>query len=328
MNGTNKICPMKKRNIFLFAIILIVAIVVALIVKNVKHDENIIKVGYKLNSGYQIYFVAKDLGIYEKHELKVEGVSFTSTAQMMQALVSGQIDATAAGSIEVIAETELNSPNSIRVFNTLVFNKANPFFSIIIPINSKINSIKDLKGKSIGVLPGTTSVTFLKSCVSNFFSPDSMRIEQLELRIQLQALSLGQVDALYTVDPIVSLAINKNIGKILIKGPENTYIMNPMATGGSIVSVKFFNEKRNAALKFINAMDETIDIMRTDELNTRKIVAKNTNLDQNIAATISLIDYWKLGETDFSHVQKYLDFLYSQKILSKPINANELYLKR
>jgi len=301
--------------------------VVVFIVKNFKHDENILKVGYKLNSGYQIYFVAKDLGIYEKHELKVEGVSFTSTAQMMQALVSGQIDATAAGSIEVIAETELNSPNSVRVFNTLVFNKTNPFFSIITPINSKINSIKDLKGKNIGVLPGTTSVTFLKSCVSNFFSPDSMKIEQLELRIQLQALSLGQVDALYTVDPIVSLAINKNIGKILSKGPENTYIMDPLATGGSIVSVKFFNEKRNTALKFIKAMDETIDIMRVDEMNTRKIVAKNTNLDQNIAATINLIDYWKLDETNFSQVQKYLDFLYSQKILSKPIVARDLYLK-
>jgi ABC-type nitrate/sulfonate/bicarbonate transport system substrate-binding protein len=259
--------------------------------------------------------------------LKVEGVSFTSTAQMMQALVSGKIDATAAGSIEVIAEAELNSPNSIRIFNTLVFNKTSPFFSIIIPVNSNINSIKDLKNKKIGVLPGTTAVIFLKACVSNFFSPDSIKIEQLELRIQLQALSLGQVDALYTVDPIVSLATNKNIGKILIKGPENTYIMNPMATGGSVFSVKFFNEKRKTALKFIAAMDETIDIMRADELNTRKVVAKYTNLDQNIAASISLIDYWKLDETDFSHVQKYLDFLYSQKILSSPISAKDLYLK-
>ncbi|HHT9158680.1 MAG TPA: ABC transporter substrate-binding protein [Candidatus Brocadiaceae bacterium] len=125
---------MKKRTIFLFAIILIIAVVVVLVIKNLSHDDNTIKVGYKLNSGYQIYFVSKDLGIYEKHKLKVEGVSFTSTAQMMQALVSGKIDATAAGSIEVIAEAELNSPNSIRIFNTLVFNKTNPFFSIIIPV--------------------------------------------------------------------------------------------------------------------------------------------------------------------------------------------------
>lgn len=317
---------MKKKYLyFIIASITVIALFFILIPTATEND-NVIRVGYKLNTGYQNYFVAKEKGIFAKHNIVIEGITFSSTNQMMQALVLGQIDATAAGSIEVIAATEIKSPNSLKIYNTLLFNKDNAFFSIIVPLDSTIDSIIDLKGRKIGVLPGSTTTAFLNAICEKFFSTDSFKIIQLEPRIQLQALTLKQVDALYTVDPIVTLSQTKKLGKVLIKGPENIYLLNPMATGAAVISSGFYEKNTNIAEKFIDAMNETIDYMRENEIETRKIIAKYTNLDQDIADKIDLITYWKLGETNFTDVQNYLDFLYSEKIIEKNIESEILYL--
>lgn len=319
---------MKKKTLYLIMVAISV-IAIVLLLKYTNTDEaNVIRVGYKLNAGYQNYFVAKEKGIFDKYNIVVEGITFSSTNQMMQALVLGQIDATAAGSIEVIAANEIKNPNSLKIYNTLLFNKENAFFSIVVPEDSKINSISDLKGKKIGVLPGSTTMAFLKAICNKFFSADSIKIIQLEPRVQLQALTLKQVDALYTVDPIVTLSQIKNLGRTLIKGPENIYLLDPMATGGGVISYAFYEKNKNISEKFIDAMNETIDYMRANELEIRQIVAKYTNLEKDVADRINLINYWKLDETNFDDVQKYLDFLYSEEIINKKIESEKLYLTK
>lgn len=321
-----KIIKMKRTTLYII-VAAISIIAAALIIKYISTDKSdVIRIGYKLNAGYQNYFVAKEKGIFDKHNVVVKGITFSSTNQMMQALILGQIDATAAGSIEVIATTEIKSPNRLKIYNTLLFNKENAFFSIIVPVNSKINSINDLKGKKIGVLPGSTTMAFLKTICNKFFSTDSLEIIQLEPRVQLQALTLRQVDALYTVDPIVTLSQTMNLGKILIKGPENIYLLDPMATGAGVISSGFYEKNKNIAERFIDAMNETIDYMRANELETRQIVAKHTNLEKVVADRINLINYWKLDETHFDDVQNYLNFLYAEKIIEKNIESETIYL--
>ena len=49
-------------------------------------DDLIVRVGYKPNSGYQNYFVALTQQFFEKHGVTVEGTTFQSTNQMLQAL--------------------------------------------------------------------------------------------------------------------------------------------------------------------------------------------------------------------------------------------------
>lgn len=285
-----------------------------------------IRVGYKNNSGYQNYFVAQKNRFFEKNGIEVEGFTFQSTNQMMQALVLGQIDATAAGSIEVIGSTEINSPDAINIYLTLVFEEDNAFFSVLVPHDSDLKDLSELNGKKVGTSPGSTSETMLKSCLKHFFNPEDVEIIQLEPRLQLQALSAGQVDALYTVDPIITLGKVKGISKVLVKGPENKYMFNPMATGAGVISSEFSKNKPEATKRFIKAMNDAIDFMRKNEDATRAIIATETKLDVSVADQMDLIKYWKLEETQYELVQKYLDFLYECGILKRKINAKDLYL--
>lgn len=320
---------MRKFPILLTIAVILVACILLLIQRNTSSNDNNyykIRVGYKNNSGYQNYFVAQKNGLFKRHGLEVEGITFQSTNQMMQALVLGQIDATAAGSIEVIGSTEIISPDAINIYLTLVFEEDNAFFSVLVSHDSGIENLSDLKGKKVGTLPGSTSETMLKFCLKHFLKPEDVEIIQLEPRLQLQALSAGQVDALYTVDPIITLGKIKGISKVLVKGPENQYMFNPMATGAGVISSEFSKNKPEATKQFIKAMNDSIDFMRKNEDETRTIIATETKLDISVADQMNLIKYWKLGETQYELVQKYLDFLYEGEILTEKIRAKDLYL--
>lgn len=318
----------------LIALIAVVGILLTAIIgfriyspKQTTQQPPVVRVGYKQNSGYQHFFVAEEKGYFKKHGINVEGVTFESTNQMVQAMVNGDIDATAASSIEVLALVEQNSPDLIDIYLTLVFDKENAFHSILVPPNSKIQTLADLKGKKIGTTPGSTSQSWLEIVLSRFFdSKKEVQIIQLEPRLQLQALSSGQVDALYTVDPLVTLSQTKGVARILMKGPENEYMFTPMATGGAAVSRRLIQKNPEAAKGLIRAMYDAVDFMRANEPESRQIIAKDAKLDPDVAAKLDLLRLWKLSETDFKMVQKYLDLLVETKVLTKHIVAEDLYL--
>jgi NitT/TauT family transport system substrate-binding protein len=293
------------------------------------HRGNVVRVGYKPNSGYQHFFVAQDKGFFKNHQLEVEGVSFESTNQMVQAMVNGDIDATAASSIEVLALVQQNSPDLFKIYLTLVFDKDNAFHSLLVPANSKIQKLSDLKGKRIGTNPGSTSQSWLEIVLGHFFdAKKDVQIIQLEPRIQLQALSSGQVDALYTVDPLVTTSQTKGLARVLMKGPENEYMFTPMATGGGAVSQKFIQRNPDAAKKLISAFNDAVDFMRANETETRQIIGKDAKLESDVAAKLDLLRFWKLEETDMTAVQKYLDLLVQTKVLTKHVAAEDLYLNK
>lgn len=293
--------------------------------KGPKEDYKI-RVGYKANSGYQIFFVAQRKGLFEKHGVKVEGATFESTELMLQALAQGQIDATPAGNIEAIAKLHDVSPDLCKIYTTLVFDKPNAYFSVLVPPNSKMTSLADLKGKKVGTIPGATAASRLRMCLKGFVNPDDVTIVQLQPQTQLQALSVGEVAALYTMDPIVTIGQVKGLARVLIKGPENEYLFTPQANAAGLISTAITKSKPATSQRFIAAMYEAIDFMRANEAETRQILGEEAKLDTAVARQVSLIDYWKLGETQYDQVQKYIDLLVTTGVLEKPVRAQDLYL--
>lgn len=294
--------------------------------KSPKEDYKI-RVGYKGNSGYQVLFVAEAKELFTKHEVHVEKQEFESTELMFQAISLGQIDATPAGNLETIAKVDKKSPDLFNIYLTLVFDKENAFFSILVPPNTQITSLADLKGKKVGTIPGATASGRLKACLMNFFDPNETVIIQLKPQIQLQALIAGEVDALYTMDPIVTISQVKNLAKVLMKGPENEYMFSPQATAGAVIGTQFVTNHEESARRFILAMNEAVDFMRKNEAETRRIVAAAAKLDIEVADRISLIKYWKLDETNFDSVKRYLDFTVDVGILDNaPDDVKTLYL--
>ncbi len=286
-----------------------------------------VRVGYKRTSAYQIYLVAQSQRLFEKHGVTVEGVTFNSTDQMLQALALDRLDATAGGSLEVAASLAATSPGLLRVCFTNVLREGDAFYSIVVPPDSRVHNLAGLSGKKVAVLPGSTASAWLKVCLkSEGIDPSSVQLVQMSPELQLQALNSGRVDALYAMDPLVAIARVKGLGRVAVKGPETKHIMSPMPCAGGVLSMTFLKRNPILASQYCAAMDEAIDFMRAKPAETRKIIAELTKLDPSVAEQMALLEYWKIDETNFESVQNYLAFLVAHGILKTEISARNLYI--
>src|SRR5665213_1677435 len=90
--------------------------------------------------------VGDQLGIFKKHGLDVKIVDFLGGSKMAQAMAAGSIDIGDGAGTEM-ALVAKGVPMIAICESTSTF----PFLSIAVPFDSPIKSLKELKGKKIGI---------------------------------------------------------------------------------------------------------------------------------------------------------------------------------
>ena len=150
---------------------------------------------------------------------------------------------------------------------------------------------------------------------------------QLPPQTHIEALASGQVDALYTLEPLVTVAIIKGIGEMLIQGSNSTYIVNPFPGGTYIVSTEFYKQHPTTARKVIDAIYRAVDFIRSNEVEARKYYEKYTPIKGDIALKTHTGAWWKLNEVQKDKIQKLADILYENKILKESVSTGVYYLR-
>jgi len=104
------------------------------------------------------YYVALEEGLFEKAGIEINSVRFGNPNQIIDSLVSGQADfgpPGAAAGIAMLAEARF--PGTFKVFGlqggSIELGLIND--GLIVANDSDIQSFEDLKGKTIGTVPGT-----------------------------------------------------------------------------------------------------------------------------------------------------------------------------
>ncbi len=118
-------------------------------------ETNKVKIAYlPIIQGLPLY-LSIEKGYFTAAGIEVETVKFDAPNQIIDALLSGQVDFGAPGAATGIAGiAETKKPDSLRIFlltggDTVVSND-----SILVKNDSKINSLQDLKSKKLGIMPG------------------------------------------------------------------------------------------------------------------------------------------------------------------------------
>src|SRR3989344_3391816 len=154
-----------------------------------------IKIGYQANSSHLPTLVAMDRNYFNEQGLDAEAVRFESANLLVEALVSGQIDV-GSGGVPVLFAVEQNSPEQFKIFMVNEMTKERYYDFILVKKDSGIKTLQGLKGKKIGAWPGAALLTYLKIILKeNGLSADSLGIQQIDAKLQIQALSSGQIDA-------------------------------------------------------------------------------------------------------------------------------------
>ncbi len=239
---------MKNRNVIIVisAIIAVVGVFFFLD-KTEKNEasENDIVIGYPTLRIALPVFVAQERGYFEEQGLNVTLKSYQTAQPMMDALVSGKIDIGGFCALPITFGAMARSKTDLIFLGGMYEDNEHPISILIVKDTGSIKSVKDLKGKRIGILPTRAYEVWLqKILASNGIQPNEVTIRQVAPNLQADTLNSGAVDALFTNDPAATITISKGFGV-----PLTTEAMVPKSTGMSPFYFGSFNIRKDYAEK-------------------------------------------------------------------------------
>ena len=219
---------------------------------------------------------------------------------------------------------ETINPNKIKIFSVSDITPKTPFDSIIIKDDSRINNLKDLEGKKIGVFPGSTSTALLKSFLEDK-GVNTKKIEFIQIipPNQLPALYGGSVDALHSYEPTTTIALeSKNAIRLYSSIYAEQLNHNPQ--GVALVSSKFIEGNPSLAKRVINSFDKASDFIENEDSETREIIVKYVKVDEEVAGNVVILYMGRSDEIDEKVLQKYADMLYELGELKTKVDVSNL----
>ncbi len=316
----------------LVAAIVVVVVVAGLVIGGAllrPKEKAIIRVGYLPITACMYYFVGEQQGYFESQGLEIKPVRFESSQQEMDALLQGRIDVASSVAATVGLIVQEKSPDQFKVFGLNANGVDNPLDVLIVKADSKIQTIQGLKGKKIGSFPGVQALTLLKRYLrTNGLDPDrDVQIQEMKQDLHLAALDSGQVDAVLTYEPNVTIAEQKGISRILVKAPLAQASANPGPTGVFAISAKYLSSHPKDAQKLVTAFNQSIDYSNRNQPEARKVLSKFAAIDQDIAAKVPLPHFETVASMDKRSFQKFADVLYKEKVLKKQPDINAFLLR-
>jgi len=206
----------------------------------------------KLTIGFPILrialpvIVAQKNGYFKQEGLDVELKSYVTAQPMMDALVSGKIDMGGFCALPITFSAMARSKTELLFLGGMYENDEHPISVMLIKEDdTEIKTIKDLKGKKIGILPTRAYEVWLQDIlVSNGVDLQDVIIKQISPKLQADALKKRSVDAIFTNDPASTMVVQKGVGKKLT---NNALV--PEATGFSEFYFGSFNIRKDFADK-------------------------------------------------------------------------------
>src|SRR5437660_2162056 len=150
------------------------------------------------------YEVARSGGFFKKHGLEVELIYTRGGNAAMQALVGGAVDY-AATALDVAIQAYTNV--GARITRFAVTGRL-PLFAVVTAPNTaaKIQSIKDLEGKSVGVSALGNADHALTLYLLKQAGADAQKVQFATMGVNLlEALRQGQIDAGVVQEPALTL---------------------------------------------------------------------------------------------------------------------------
>ncbi|HIJ88720.1 MAG TPA: ABC transporter substrate-binding protein [Desulfuromonadales bacterium] len=207
-----------------------------------------------------------------KYNLKVEERVFPKGIDIIPAIMAGEIDIAASAADAAIAGRASGAP----VYVVAGFAKGGA--RIVAQTGSAIKSVKDLKGKKVGVARGGAQELLLlaeleKAGLSWSDKPGKdVLIIYLAFADLNQALAAKHIDAMCQSEPQSSQAINKKFGVEILK-PYDTPMGEPIRA--LVMTEKMYKEKRDVAERTMACFVEATALFRKDMNLAEKYVREN-----------------------------------------------------
>ncbi len=213
--------------------------------------EDVIRLGNLKLAHFAAVSYIKEIA--PKCGIKVEESTFAKGLDVMQAIIAGELDVGATASEAAIS----GRAKGIPIYVVAGFAKGGA--RLVARPDAGIKSVKDLRGKKVGVTRGSIQELLLAAelAQNGLTSADApgKDVQLIYLSYpDLNAALIGKnLDAIMQTEPQASQALNKKFGVEVLK-PYDTPIGEPVRT--LVMTEKFYKERRPLAEKFMRCFVE------------------------------------------------------------------------
>lgn len=290
---------------------------------------NSVKLGFLPITADVALFTALERGYFENQGIVVEPIRFSDANQAMNALIAGQIDGAIMIGYSTLLSINSKSPDLFRIVQSGVETEEKYTSRILVPPDSAVQSLEQLKGRSIGTYSGATQRLNLILILSRVFAnPEKdVQIVQVESNLQLPSLSAGRFDALFTIDPQATIAIQKGIGRSICDSPRAKYIVKPFPTCATVFSQALLHDRPETAARTLKALYEATAWAVANPLEAARITAnpKYTEVSEDTAVACGTYEWWNLGQEQLEPVQQLADIMHKEGLLTDSVSVSALF---
>lgn len=258
--------------------------------------------------------------VLEDAPYKIEWANFQGAAPLFEAVRSGKVDTAPAGDTPVLSAIASDIPVKIVATNSSSAQN----IGIIVPKDSSIKNISDLKGKTVVVSSAKGSVSeylLIKALKEAGLSINDVTVKYILPTDALAAFTAGNIEVWATFDPYFAIAENQ--GARVIRNGENintgigfiTASDSALADPAKAAAIADFLKRSAKATEWVNNnLDEYA-----------KVYSSITKLDEGLAKNV-LSRQGKqatrpVSDEDINKVQKVADVFLESKALPKAVDV-------
>jgi len=278
-----------------------------------------VRVASNSNTSALPLWVAVENKLCEKRGLDIQFTKIENVGTLPPALGSN-FDVILATPVQAIVANDQGIPVT-EIAGSSVDTDENANSYLFVQDGSPITDVKDLAGKTIGVLTevGTLHYATLLLLQQAGVSPDSVKILQIDGPTQANQLSAGRVDAVETVRPF-----NESI-----EAAGGTNIGTPFSSLGDEISVIWWGSNRQWAednpdtvTAYKDCLQDAIDFIGSNDEQARQVLQKYTALPADVAKNFELPAYDASVRPD--DIGKWLDAMKQLGLFSGDVDVDQL----
>jgi NitT/TauT family transport system substrate-binding protein len=280
------------------------------------------------------FFAAVEKGYFKEFGVEVEPLKFAGAQQVMEAMLSGRCDGSANGTGSAnLAIGEIAQPGLFKIFATNPSNVKYVLEEFLVPKDSTVKTVADLKGKRVASGPGIQNVTLAKTMLERA-GAGVMSVTELPIGQHVAALAAGQIDGVYTLEPTGTVGRMNGTTRLVEAGVVAHYILgDPMAPwhgGSASLTTEFIKKYPAESKKFIAAYAKGIDLVRNKPDEARQFMKGYTAIEGPLTNEVPLASYMLYNEfkaSDVAYFQKFYDLFSDKGIFEKKVLVEPLLYK-
>ncbi len=284
-------------------------------------EDTVVRIGAQPFPLYTPIYVAYERG-YLQEELEAVGASFTWDEFQSGPLVN---EAVAAGEEDVGFMADLpaiiakSTGQEIEIVSNVAYGEQ--ALAVLIPTDSDITSVAQLKGKTIGYATGSYAQHLLALLLENEgLTLDDVNSVNLGAGDQPTALANGEVDAIVIWEQYISQLTSEGAAKVLAdgtgvkKGNMITYFVTDFA-----------QEHPEIVEAYIKALNRADEDLASDPKSCAADVAEDFNVTPELMEQIIQKFTFKtaLDEEDIAEITAVKDFSLNAGIIQNDVNIDD-----